>query len=568
MAAARSEVPGSERLPLPGASVAQPVPSDSEISATVYVRTNPRAPAPPEEWYATPRFAHRRYLSHDEAAAASGADQADIAAVVRFAEAHDLHLVERPEAAARRLRLSGTAQSMQRAFDAPLHLYDHAGGRYRGRTGPVSVPGELDGVVVGVLGLDNRRVGRSYLESTSRQSDWARDVLTRAANDVQLPADTYFPPDVARLYDCPPDGDGTGQCVGMLVFNGPLMSTGRAVRGGYHAQLLRAYFQRVLGQRMPEIVDITVRGPGNLPGDGSGELDVTGQVLLDLCVVGSVAPGARLAMYFTEFTEQGWVDAITTAVNDREHRPSVISCGYGNPEDEPGAGLWTPMAVGLIDEALRQAAAQGITVFCASGDNGQAGVPGPVGAGAHRVHADYPASSVWVTACGGTRLVSSSGAIAGESVWNDGPAGGASGGGVSALFEVPHYQRAAGLNPRCAGESDHCGRGVPDVASLADPGTPLVVAGPDGRLHGVGGTGAAAAMWAALSARLNEHLPQPIGFLNPMLYACMSAGVLRDIVSGGNGSYRAHPGWDACTGLGTPNGSRILGALKTGCRSE
>lgn len=545
MAATRAVLPGSERIPLPGALVAGPVPADHPITVSLYVRRNPYSAVPPAETYAAPRLADRRYLTHEEAASVFGAHEADLDAVRRFAEAYELHVVARPEAGTRRLTLAGAALAMQRAFDAPLAFYEHDGGRYRGRTGGLSVPSALDGIVVGVLGLDDRRVGRSYLRRAPIASD-----TTAAA----LPPNTYLPPAVARLYDFPAALDGTGQCVGILVCNGQVGSAGPVARGGYDPQVVRAYFERVLGQAGPAITDVVVAGPGNSPGSGEDELDVTGEVLLDVCVVGSVAPGARLAMYFTDSTERGWVDAIATAVADRVNRPSVFSCGYGSSEDDPRQGLWTPMAVDLMDEAFRRGAAQGMTVICASGDSGTSGEPG--------VHADYPASSAWVTGCGGTSLVSSSGRIVREAVWNDAAAGGASGGGVSALFRVPDYQSAAGLNPECAGESSHHGRGVPDVAALADPRTPLVVPGPDGQLDGVGGTGAAAAMWSALAARLNQGLAQPVGFFNPTLYGHLSAGALRDIVHGDNGAYHARPGWDACTGLGRPVGSRILEALQ------
>jgi kumamolisin len=548
MAVTRSVLPGSERIPLPGALLAGPVPADHEITISLYVRRNPYTSLPPAESYASPRIGARRYLSREEAGPVYGAHDADMEAIGRFAASSDLCVLDRPEPGARRLLLSGSALAMQRAFDTPLAIYDHAGTRYRGRTGPLSVPKDLDGIVVGVLGLDNRRVGRSYLRQGVREDGWARDLQARAATGIQLPPNTYFPPAVAELYDYPAGLDGTGQCVAILAF----------APGGYDRRVVGAYFEQALGQRMPDVTDVVVHGPGNQPGDGTDPQDVTAEVLLDLSVVGSVAPGGRIAMYFTEFTEQGWVDAVTAAVGDRVNRPSVISCSYGNPEDDPQRGFWTPMAVNLVDDAFRQAAAQGITIFCASGDNGSADEPGKT----RKVHADYPASSAWVTGCGGVNLLTASGRITQEDVWNDGPGGGASGGGVSALFDVPAYQSAAGLDPLCARETNHHGRGVPDVAALADPRTPVVVPGPDGRLHGVGGTSAAAPMWSALAARLNQALPQPVGFFNPTLYGRMSSGALRDIVEGDNGAYRACPGWDPCTGLGRPIGSVILGALE------
>ena len=103
-------------------------------------------------------------------------------------------------------------------------------------------------------------------------------------------------------------------------------------------------------------------------------------------------------------------------------------------------------------------------------------------------------------------------------------------------------------------------RGVPDVAGNADPesGYNILV---DGQSTAGGGTSAVAPLWAGLVARLNQKLGRSVGFLNPILY--QNPGAFNDIVSGSNIDYKAGPGWDACTGLGSPKGTAILQALSS-----
>jgi kumamolisin len=163
-----------------------------------------------------------------------------------------------------------------------------------------------------------------------------------------------------------------------------------------------------------------------------------------------------------------------------------------------------------------------------------------------------------VLACGGTRLESSGGKITKEVVWNAGSGNGASGGGVSETFPLPAFQAKAGV-PVSVNPSKYKGRGVPDVSGDADPATGYQVL-VDGRNAVYGGTSAVAPLWAALLARINEKLGKPIGFVNTALY---SSNALRDITSGNNGAYTAAKGWDACTGLGSPNGQQLLTVLST-----
>jgi kumamolisin len=533
------------------------------IAVTVYVRRNPSS-APMHSPLEQAQLPHgmRSYLSRKQAALIHGADPRDLDVVARFGARRGLTVIERSDTK-RTVRFTGTVEAMAKAFGVKLMHYQHPGGPayrfqapYRSHAEEIRLPAALEGIVEGVLGLDNRKMARSY-----RRAGAVRARGRRSLNAGQLPANTYLPPAVATLFNLPPS-DGSGECVAVFAFNGQVMNTGTSVPGGYDANALTRYFQTTIGETPPDLVDVVVQGPGNKPGDGSNPDDSTGEVLLDLCIVGSVAPRAKIAVYFTEFTEEGWVNAIKAAVTDATNRPSVISISYGNPEDDQQHGLWMEQTINLVNDAFQQAAQLGMTVCCASGDNGASDEPST-----SIDHVDFPSSSPWVLGVGGTRLEAdpAAGSISSEVVWNDLADGdGATGGGVSRLFPVPDWQAGADV-PSNADGSGKTGRGVPDVASVADPETPFAVLGPAGRLAYVGGTSAAAPLWSALVARLNEATGAPLGYFNPELYSRVS-GSLHDITIGNNGGdgvtgYSARPGWDACTGWGRPEGARLLAAL-------
>jgi kumamolisin len=206
-----------------------------------------------------------------------------------------------------------------------------------------------------------------------------------------------------------------------------------------------------------------------------------------------------------------------------------------------------------FDSAFQAAAAVGITVCVASGDNGSSD---GVTDGAD--HVDFPASSPHALACGGTSLQASGNEISGESVWNDGAQGGSGGGGVSSFFALPAWQDGLQTTKTSGSTAPLTMRGVPDVCGDADPET-----GYDVRIDGtdtvIGGTSAVTPLWAGLIARINAASGRPVGFINPTLYATPTA--LHDITQGNNRDFEASPGWDACTGLGSPDGSQIATLL-------
>jgi kumamolisin len=214
-----------------------------------------------------------------------------------------------------------------------------------------------------------------------------------------------------------------------------------------------------------------------------------------------------------------------------------------------------------FDQAFQAAATMGITILVAAGDGGSSdGITGRL------AHVDFPASSPHVLACGGTRLDSAQEKITAETVWNDGPQGGAGGGGISDFFALPNWQAQAHVPPS-VNPGGRVGRGVPDLSGDADPNTGYQVR-VDGVDAVIGGTSAVAPLLAGLIALLNEKLGTSVGYLNPLLYTTLvKAGDFHDVTKGNNdmdgtvGAYNSSQGWDAASGLGTPNGNAMLAAL-------
>ncbi len=465
-----------------------------------------------------------RPMSRDDFAHQFGSRAEHFAAIRKFAATYGLSV--RSEHAARRtVVLEGSVAQCNAAFGVDLQRFDSPSGPYRGRTGAVKLPEELHDIVDAVLGLDNRPQARPHF----------RHRPASAAPSPGQASATFTPPQLAQLYDFPA-GNAQGQTIALVELG-----------GGYRTQDIASYFG-ALGIAPPPLVAVAVDGASNAPsGDPNGP---DGEVELDIEVAGAMAQGASIVVYFAPNTDAGFLDAVSSAVHDTTNKPSVVSISWGGAES-----TWTQQAMSAIDQVLQEAAVLGVTVCVAAGDNGSSdGVADGAG------HVDFPASSSYALACGGTSLRTAAQHIASETVWNDGVQGGATGGGVSAVFDLPKWQAGLQLHETQGGSSPLTRRGVPDVAGDADPGT-----GYDVRIDGseavVGGTSAVAPLWAALIARVNCARGTPVGLLQPLLYT--TAGLFNDITSGNNGMYAAAVGWDACTGLGSPKGKAIAAALAT-----
>ncbi|MGH2468043.1 MAG: S53 family peptidase [Candidatus Limnocylindrales bacterium] len=451
-----------------------------------------------------------------------GADRSALRGVERFARSSGLEVTD-ADPLRRCVCLAGPAAACSAAFGVRLERFASATGEHRGHRGAVRVPGPLRPQVLAVLGFDDRPLARTQF----RPFPSAPGIAARAA------ALSYAPPAVAALYGFPAGTDGSGQTIAFLELG-----------GGYVAADLAAYFTG-LGLPEPALEAHGVDGARNAATGNPNGPD--GEVMLDLEVAGAIAPGARLAAWFAPNTDRGFLDGVTAAIH-APPGPTALSISWGAPEAD-----WTGQARAALDAAFADAALLAVTVCCAAGDNGSSD-----GLADGRAHVDYPASSPQVLACGGTHLEGSGSTITAESVWDDGPGGGATGGGVSDAYPLPAWQVRAGVPPS-ANPGSRRGRGVPDVAGNADPQTGYRVR-VDGRDAVYGGTSAVAPLWAALVARLTQAGGARLGWLGPRLYAQLAAD-LRDIRAGANGAYAAGPGWDACTGLGSPDGTGLAGSL-------
>lgn len=518
---AKCPLRGSERAPLADARCVGPADPAQELEAIIIVRrhaNNDLRNIVDKLAIGDHRAAH---LSRAEFAKKFGAARQDIAKVIDFANQYGLRIL-REDIAGSSVTVAGTVAQFNVAFDVDLQSYEHRLGNYRGRIGPLHIPEYLKDIVTAVVGLDNRPQARSHfrLHPPFR-------VAPRTAHSA------FSPIQVASLYNFP-DNAGKGQCIGLIELG-----------GGYIESDLQAYFSK-LNVASPTVTAVSVNGATNqATGNPNGP---DGEVTLDIEIAGAIAPEAHIAVYFSTNSDAGFISALSQAVHDSINKPSVISISWGGPEP-----MWTPQSMQAFNDALQAAAAMGVTVCAASGDNGASD---GIADGAN--HVDFPASSPYVLACGGTSLHASGHAIQSEVVWNDGTQGGAGGGGVSTIFELPAWQKKLSLNTQDGRSAALRKRGVPDVAGNADPLTGYRVL-IDGSDEVVGGTSAVAPLWAALIARINTDKASTVGFINAKLYRQPTA--LNDITQGNNGSFAASPGWDACTGLGSPNGQKLAQML-------
>jgi kumamolisin len=506
-----SRIPGSDRPPIPGAQNPQPLASDETITVTVRLR-----PASPEKaariYNPGPRRRAGKPLSREALAALVSASPDDARAVETFAHGAGL-TVTQVDLPRRTIMLSGPASQVQRAFGVTLQRVTTPKGTFRQRTGAVTVPESLAAIVTGVFGLDDRPQARTQF---------------RVRQPSAAAPTSFSAPTLGGVYEFPTDADGSGQTIGIIELG-----------GGYQASDLQTYFGG-LSLSTPTVVPIGVDGGQNAPTGSADGPD--GEVMLDLEVAGALANGATLAVYFSPNTDQGFLDAVTTAVHDTTHAPSVISISWGGPES-----TWTSQAQTAMDEAFAEAVALGIAVCVAAGDNGATD-----GVSDGKLHVDFPASSPNAIGCGGTSLTVTNGQPV-ETVWNDlSENEGATGGGFSVTFPTPSWQTAA------VAPFKQTGRGVPDVSADADPETGYNVI-VDGSSFVLGGTSAVAPLWAALIACCQQASGQRLTDLVSRLYSAKAG--FRDITRGGNGGYNAGVGWDPCSGIGVPDGAALLTAV-------
>jgi len=309
--------------------------------------------------------------------------------------------------------------------------------------------------------------------------------------------------------------------------------------GGFKTSDLTAYWDYIGLQGIrPKVSVVSVDGATNSPGD---QADV--ENVLDIQTVGGILPNSNILVYMAPNTIQGFYNAVYTAAYSTQNPVKVISISWGAPEK-----FWPRSSILAFNNLLKDCAAKGITVCVASGDDGSRD-------GANGINVDFPASSPWTLACGGTSLLCSSGVYKNstttEKAW--GASHGSSGGGYSTIFTKPSYQNSVSTL------SSRTTRGVPDVSGVADPATGVVIVY-NGEYIVVGGTSAVAPMWAGFLAGLQLNQ-----FVTPILYNNPSN--FNDVTKGTNGDiYSASKGWDPVTGLGSPVGSTLASLLRVKAR--
>ena len=489
-------------------------------------------------------------LDHDEFYKHFGSNEKDVQIVLDWATANNLTIVDSHIGAAL-IKLSGTIEQWNTLFDITMTetlttipsilknnesippnkviSYNY--------TGTLTIPSDIVDCVDYVLGLD----------TTPYFFHSATPATGGAGTSKPL-----SPQQVANAYQFP-KGDGYGGCIALIELGGAESS-----RGGFTTQNLDSTFQTQQGLPFtPNVLFYPVDNGYNLPDDGTG---VSVEYMLDIAIVGGICPKANIVVYASPNTLGSFVNCILAAVHDILNKPSVMSISWTVPELASYYSIFD-----LMDSAFQTANILGISIFAASGDLGSSNLSTPFRLGCY-----HPASSPYVTSVGGTTLNISGTSIVSETVWNSGSNG--TGGGISTRYtSLPSWQTGKTYKKYPSGNTTNLTvRGVPDVAANADGLSGYsyymgISNQPVETIYGgtMGGTSAAAPLWAALICLLNTNLGTRFGFINPFLYS--NTSLLNDIISGNNtceglsatDGYSATTGWDACTGLGSPIGQAI-----------
>jgi hypothetical protein len=588
-------IPGSPRPPAPGSALIGPVEDDARIRVVLLLRQRSGSPShwDFDHWQNTPP-AKREYLSPERYMEIYGANEEEFRQVTGYLTSKGLRILS-SSAGQRRIEAEGSAAEINDTFNIRLDWYriykDPIPGRskeksgnapkpgnapqpgkapqpaqpkpgekiehiYHGFDGPASLPSNLSGIVVAVIGLDNRQLGGP-------------------ANGTGDPAGANYlsPVELMQLYHFPNTG-AAGQTVGIFEAASDLAAYLHTDVSGYIASLPAGH------QTPPQLTDIGLMGYTNdtslVPFEFGGVLECT----LDVSVVAAVAQGCNINVYFTENSEPGWEAFFNRAIFPApgDNAPSVLTASWILTTSDDPATIGNPSTAGTLSNVLsgymQTAAMRGITVFMALGDWGSANQQCD-----GKCHVSYPNSDPWLTSCGGTIVGDidlTPPVTFAEFVWSDAGLPSlfqngvyqATGGGVSDTFGMPLYQDFAGILP-ISNNDGNIRRGLPDVAGMVGM-SGFFFNGSYNPLSGnLFGTSAVSPLYAGLVATINGFLGHNTGFINPTLYAYGDA-ICRDVTFGNNVSnycfappppYHAGISWDLCTGWGSIVGLRLLAAL-------
>ncbi len=429
----------------------------------------------------------------------------------------------------------------EQAFHVQINEYMYANRTFYANAQAPSVPAVLQPLIRSIGGLDN----------SARYQPRVRSV--RASTQRPAANSGYGPAELSQAYDTAPFANasmqGEGQTIALFELD------------GYQTTDVQQYFQKYnLGT--PTLSNVLVDGASGAAGDGAIEVE------LDIEVAGAIAPRAAQVVYEGPNSTQGLNDTYNRIVTD--NKAQVISTSWGLCESNTGQA-----EILTLDTIFKQAAAQGISIYAASGDSGA------FDCNDTSLAVDSPADDPYVTGVGGTNLqLGANNSYGSESVWANpsdtqrSPEGAGGGGGVSSVFVQPSWQTGSGVisgdssGQPCGAPSGQYCREVPDISADADPASGYAVyctatasGCPSSGWITVGGTSAAAPFWAGSTALINQYLQSQnlsrLGSANPALYGLFNsqqvAPAFHDITTGNNLHYPATTGYDMASGLGSPD---------------
>jgi kumamolisin len=514
-------------------SISMATPSDAEINRALAAIDDPKSPD------------YHHYLTPEEYARRFGAPAAALATVERTLRAAGFSVTP-PSAGGSLVGAQGTVGQAEALFAVRLSDYRTAQGDiYYAPDQAPRLPTEWQGAALGVLGLNNRPALHPA------------GILRMAQNGEPPPPRLLNPTGLERAYDIAPlklaGLNGEGQTIAL-----PEIDT-------FNPHDIE-YYDRTYGLNTPPIEVVQVNG-------GASKAKQVSETTLDIQIIHAVAPRAKIIVYESPADFKSLADNFNRIVSD--NRAKVVSVSLGGCEP----AIWQAPDLGrnyftTLNNIFRQAAAQGMTIFVASGD-----------AGAYTCHqndpsddqlsASLPSTNPFVTAVGGTALlINNDGSYYGEAGWEGPLAATGSGGGLSVGYLRPDWQTGPGVDNQYSSN----GRQVPDVSAAADPltgyriydSTGGVCSGEDCWVA-VGGTSASTPLWASLITLANQRAASngkpTMGFINPTLYKMGGDSSLKaafhDVTVGGNLYYPATSNWDYATGWGSPDADRLVAELLT-----
>ncbi len=489
-----------------------------------------------------PRF--EQFLTPEEFAARYSPTPEEYSRVISYAQAMGL-TVRATHANRTLLEVAAPAGQVGRAFGLHLLTYQSQvdGHTFFAPDAEPQIPAALGGLISGVIGLSNASVRTPHL----REKTWS--AITPALDPYAVghetgsgPGGGLTPSDIKTAYNLGGvSQNGAGQTLALFELD------------GYTASDISAY-ESHFGLPAVPLQNVLLDGYNGAAGSGAAE------VTLDIELMTALAPGAsKILVYEAPNSDAGVVAAYNQIATDNTAK--AVSTSWGEAENSAAASTRNSE-----NTAFQQMAAQGQSIYAASGDSG-------ANDNGSSLSVDDPASQPYMVGVGGTSLTTNGagGAYKSEKTWNNGAGNGAGGGGISTVWTIPSYQTALAGSAASKGSTTH--RNVPDVSLDADPNASGYSVYFQGAWTIYGGTSCAAPLWAGFTALVNQKRVAAgsgtLGFANTPLYNLAAtsayANDFHDIADGStNLYYPAVTGYDDATGLGTFNGANLLAALSGG----